>query len=220
MPREALGDLTESQVLDETREAPHPPGHGLEHGQRDGRMAPAEVEHGFARNEDEPRRFDGDGRGDIALAVEERRLAQRRARALRVEHLLAAAGGDLAHLHAALGDDQQAAARVARLERVLPSLERAQARVKADSGTAVEKTRYVELRGNVQVLYTNGTEIESDSLKWDQANDRVATEGYVKITKKDGSILTGRGLETDPRFTSCRLKNPAGAVSVPKEETR
>lgn len=100
------------------------------------------------------------------------------------------------------------------------SLEQEQAQVKADSGSAVEKTRYVELRGNVKVLYTNGTEIESDSLKWDQANDRVATEGYVKITKKDGSILTGRGLETDPRFTSYRLKNPAGAVSVPKEETR
>jgi LPS export ABC transporter protein LptC len=93
-----------------------------------------------------------------------------------------------------------------------------QARVTADSGSAVERTRYVELRGGVQVFYSNGTEIVADSLKWDQPNDRVTTEGFVKITKKDGSVLTGTGLETDPRFTSYRLKNPVGEVQVPKEE--
>ncbi len=95
---------------------------------------------------------------------------------------------------------------------------REQARVTADSGSAIERTRYVELRGKVQVLYSNGTEIKTDSLKWDQANDKVMTEGFVKITKKDGSILTGSGLTTDPRFTSYRLKNPVGEVKVPKEE--
>ena len=96
----------------------------------------------------------------------------------------------------------------------------AQARVKADSGSAIEKTRSVELRGQVKVLYSNGTEIDADSLKWDQVNDRVMTEGFVKITKTDGSILTGSGLTTDPRFTSYRLKNPVGEVEVPKEETK
>ena len=39
-----------------------------------------------------------------------------------------------------------------------------QARVRADSGLAIERTRYVELRGRVQVLYSNGTEIAADSL--------------------------------------------------------
>ncbi len=95
-----------------------------------------------------------------------------------------------------------------------------QARVTADSGSAIERTRYVELRGNVKVLYANGTEINADSLKWDQVNDRVTTEGFVKITKKDGSILSGSGLATDPHFTSYRLKNPVGEVEVPKENTR
>lgn len=95
-----------------------------------------------------------------------------------------------------------------------------QARVTADSGSAIERTRYVELRGNVQVFYSNGTEIAADSLKWDQPNDRVTTEGFVKITKKDGSILTGSGLTTDPRFTSYQLKNPVGEVQVPKEEPK
>src|SRR3972149_2877562 len=46
-----------------------------------------------------------------------------------------------------------------------------QTRVKADSGSAIERTRYVELRGQVKVLYSNGTEIDADSLKWDQANN-------------------------------------------------
>ncbi|HLG94626.1 MAG TPA: LPS export ABC transporter periplasmic protein LptC [candidate division Zixibacteria bacterium] len=95
-----------------------------------------------------------------------------------------------------------------------------QARVTADSGSAIERTRYVELRGNVKVLYSSGTEIDADSLKWDQVNDRVMTEGFVKITKKDGSILGGRGLTTDPHFTSYRLKDPVGEVEVPKEEAK
>ena len=125
MARQALGDLAEGQVLDELGEAPHPARHGFEHGQGNGRMATAEVEHGPTWDEDEARRLDGDGRGDITLAVEERRLAQRRARALGVEHLLAPAWGHLAHLHRALSDDQKSVARITRLERVLPSPERA-----------------------------------------------------------------------------------------------
>ena len=100
------------------------------------------------------------------------------------------------------------------------SLEKEEARVTADSGRAVEETRYVELHGSVRVFYTNGTKIEADSLKWDQTNDRVTSEGNVKITKKDGSILTGQGLETDPRFTTFRLKKPAGEVAVPTEKTK
>ena len=123
----ALGDLTESQVLDEPGESPHPPRHGLEHGQRDGRMAPTEVEHGLPWNEHEPRGLDGDGRGDVALAVEERRLAERGAGALGVEHLLPAARRDLAHLHGAVGDDEEAAARIPRFEGPLASPERARA---------------------------------------------------------------------------------------------
>ena len=100
------------------------------------------------------------------------------------------------------------------------SLKRQQARVTADSGSANEKNQYVELRGHIQVVYSNGTKIDGDSLTWDQANQKVTTEGFVKIIKKDGSVLTGTGLETDPQFKSYRLKNPAGEVRVPEEKNK
>jgi hypothetical protein len=57
------------------------------------------------------------------LPVEERRFAERGAHPFRVEHLLAAARGDLAHLDGALGDDEKAWTRIARFESVLASLE-------------------------------------------------------------------------------------------------
>jgi LPS export ABC transporter protein LptC len=93
-----------------------------------------------------------------------------------------------------------------------------QARVTADSGTANEKTQFVQLWGNVKVAYANGTKIDGDSLKWDQANQKVATEGFVKIVKKDGTVLEGEGLTTDPQFDSYRLRKPKGAVKIPEEE--
>jgi len=95
-----------------------------------------------------------------------------------------------------------------------------QAHVTADSGTANDKTQYVQLWGQVKVAYANGTKIDGDSLKWDQANQKVTTEGFVKIVKKDGSILKGEGLTTDPEFSSYRLKKPYGSVKIPDEETK
>ncbi len=92
-----------------------------------------------------------------------------------------------------------------------------EARVKADSGTAVERTNFVQLRGNVKVLYANGTVIDTDSLKWDQEKDRVTTDGYVKIVKKDGSEIEGEGLITDPQFTSYRIIKPVGSIKVEEE---
>ena len=121
--RQALDHLAKSQVLGEGGEASHAPGHGLEHGQSDVRAAAAEIEDGLARQKQEPRRRHGDGRGDIPLPVKERRLAEGSAHSLRVEYLLAAARGDLAHLDGALGDDEEARTRVSRFERVLASLE-------------------------------------------------------------------------------------------------
>lgn len=93
-----------------------------------------------------------------------------------------------------------------------------QAHVIADSGTANEKTQYVQLWGHVNVAYANGTKIDGDSLKWDQANQKVTTEGFVKIVKKDGSVLEGEGLTTDPQFSSYRLRKPVGSVKIPEEE--
>jgi LPS export ABC transporter protein LptC len=93
-----------------------------------------------------------------------------------------------------------------------------EARVKADSGTAVERTNFVQLRGKVKVTYANGTVIDTDSLKWDQAGDKVTTDGFVKIVKKDGSELEGEGLITDPQFTSYRIIKPVGSIRVDEEE--
>lgn len=95
-----------------------------------------------------------------------------------------------------------------------------EARVKADSGLAVERTNFVQLRGNVKVIYANGTVIDTDSLKWDQAADRVTTDGYVKIVKKDGSKIEGDGLITDPRFTSYRILKPFGSIRVEEKEEK
>lgn len=92
-----------------------------------------------------------------------------------------------------------------------------EARVKADSGTAVERTNFVHLRGNVKVLYANGTVIDTDSLKWDQAGDKVTTDGYVKIVKKDGTEIEGEGLITDPQFTSYRIIKPVGSIPVEEQ---
>ncbi len=112
--------------------------HALEHRQRHGRPAATEIEDNGARHEEGPRGSDGDGRGDVRTAIEQWRLAKRRARPLGMEHLFSATEGELADLDCAVADDEEPAALLPLLEEELTWAEYAR---DASSGQATELSR-------------------------------------------------------------------------------
>jgi len=92
------------QVTDDAREATESAGHRLE-------------------QEQNARGREGDRRRDVAAPVEERPLAERRARSFRVEHLLTASRRGLTDLDEPFGDDEEAPAGLVFFEQDLSATE-------------------------------------------------------------------------------------------------
>jgi LPS export ABC transporter protein LptC len=75
----------------------------------------------------------------------------------------------------------------------------------ADSGIVREKTRELKSWGDVVVKSHNGVTLEADSLYWNEKENRIVTESYVRLTQ-NGSVQTGYGLESDSRLTNFKIK--------------
>jgi LPS export ABC transporter protein LptC len=75
----------------------------------------------------------------------------------------------------------------------------------ADSGTVRDSKDIIEVYGNVHLKTERGTELFTNSLKWNTTNDKVTTEDHVLI-KRGKERIEGVGLETDVGFNKVILK--------------
>lgn len=88
----------------------------------------------------------------------------------------------------------------------------------ADSGLIREKRQNLEALGNVVVTTDEGIKLETQSLKWDPQKNKVVTDDFVKITKKE-DVITGYGLETDQELKHFVIKRKVkGKVTEFPEE--
>ncbi len=74
-----------------------------------------------------------------------------------------------------------------------------------DSGTIQEHRQYLEVQGNVLVVTDEGMKLETTSLRWDPKINKIVTDDFVKITKKN-DIITGYGLESDSELKNIKIK--------------
>lgn len=82
----------------------------------------------------------------------------------------------------------------------------------SDSAVIRESTNFLHLFGNVVVVTDDGTTLETDDLRWNQKENKVETDAFVKITK-DGDIITGWGMESDSRLSRIKiLKQVSGSL--------
>ena len=87
--------------------------------------------------------------------------------------------------------------------------------------TEVESNRAVyraeqsefELFGNVQVDTRSGRHLESEYLKWNQADNMITTPKFVIITTPSDSIA-GTGFEGTTDLSQYTIKEPKGKVIV------
>ena len=76
--------------------------------------------------------------------------------------------------------------------------------LKANYGVRFDATRTMEARYAVEVINKEGKKMETEKLIWDEANKRIYTDAFVKITT-DKEIITGIGLESNQDFTKYHL---------------
>jgi len=68
--------------------------------------------------------------------------------------------------------------------------------------------------GNVVIINTlTGDRLDTEELFWNRSKETVFTEKFVKIVQ-DGDLQTGNGLEAKQDFSSWRLKNFTGTMSM------
>lgn len=87
-------------------------------------------------------------------------------------------------------------------------------------GRYIEGQNKMFLRDSVVVIQKfNQDTLRCQELWWDQNKQMFYTDKPVKITKKDGTILPGKGLEASQDFRNIKIINPSeGILPVPESE--
>lgn len=75
----------------------------------------------------------------------------------------------------------------------------------------------MEAYGNVVVINELGDTLRTEKLIWEQNNDRVYTDQFVRINTPE-EIIYGDGFESNQRFTRYRILNIRGTVALGDEE--
>ena len=88
-----------------------------------------------------------------------------------------------------------------------------QTTLESDNGEYSEETRDMVAYGNVIVESVEGDVLETDSLWWNNEQDKILTNSFVKLTR-GRDVLTGYGMECDPNLNSVDIKRDVKATII------
>jgi LPS export ABC transporter protein LptC len=60
------------------------------------------------------------------------------------------------------------------------------------------KTHDIIVKDSVRLTTDDSTRLFADSLFWQNDSQKILTDCHVRILKKDGTVIEGRGLKTAP----------------------
>jgi LPS export ABC transporter protein LptC len=75
----------------------------------------------------------------------------------------------------------------------------------APRGELNTRTHNIFVKDSVCVVTNDSTELFTESLFWLNDSAKILTDAYVKILKRDGTVIEGRGLRTDPRLSRIEI---------------
>jgi LPS export ABC transporter protein LptC len=86
-------------------------------------------------------------------------------------------------------------------------------------GVIKENSKELWVSGEVVVISDEGVKLETETLRWDPNIDRIVTDDFVKVTRKE-DILTGYGLEADQELKNIKIRREVKGVlrEVPSQE--
>ncbi len=89
--------------------------------------------------------------------------------------------------------------------------------LKSNYAIRYEKSKRMEAKYAVEVVNKNGDKLETEKLIWDEANHRIYTDAFVKITTAT-QIITGKGLESNEDFSRYSIKQVQATIQLVNEE--
>lgn len=88
--------------------------------------------------------------------------------------------------------------------------------LESDSGVYYLKSGDMKAIGNVSVVSADSAILKTDSLKWISREEKIRTEGSVKVTK-GVTIITGDGLVSDPGLDHIEIQRNFRAETKDEE---
>lgn len=85
--------------------------------------------------------------------------------------------------------------------------------VSAPRGELNTRTHNILMADQVIVLTSDSTELRADSLFWMNDSAQILTDSHVRITKRDGTVIEGRGLKTDARLSRIQVIGEVSGAS-------
>ena len=76
-----------------------------------------------------------------------------------------------------------------------------------------ERQDRMEAKGDVVLINEVGEKLNTEHLIWNQKEERIYSEEFVKITTAD-EIIWGEGFESNQSFTNFKIKHIKGTILV------
>lgn len=85
--------------------------------------------------------------------------------------------------------------------------------LRADYGIRFMNKNLTKVTGDVIVVNLAGDTLSTEELYWQEDKERIYSEKYVKVTKKD-EIIVAEGFESDTKFENYKFTKVKGIISV------
>ncbi len=95
--------------------------------------------------------------------------------------------------------------------------EKVSSTLKANYAIRYQLSKRMEARYAVEVVNNKGEKLETEKLTWDEANKRIYTKEFVKITTAT-QIISGKGLESNEDFSRYSIKTVTATVQLQNDE--
>ncbi len=98
------------------------------------------------------------------------------------------------------------------------SLLHVEASIKSDTAYFYEHKKLWVLKKNVKILNLQGEKFETDELFWDQYQQKIYSNKFIKIRQKD-KIITGLGFESNESMTRYQIHKTQGIFDIKESKT-
>ncbi|MGZ2371245.1 LPS export ABC transporter periplasmic protein LptC [Ancylomarina sp. YFZ004] len=84
--------------------------------------------------------------------------------------------------------------------------------IKSNYAKFLDDEQLWELRNDVVAVSDDGKTINTELMYWDQKKQKIYSDQYVRITKKDGQMLEGNSFTADDKLNRILLSRVSGEV--------
>lgn len=92
-----------------------------------------------------------------------------------------------------------------------------EATVKCDTAYYYNEMQLWKLLGNITIKNPNNEKFETDTLYWDQENERIYSDAYIRIEQED-QITEGYGFSSNQDFTVWEIRNTKGIYAIDEKK--